>query len=296
MTETPADHSNRWQFRLKRIRSLWQRAFPFVSGAVGALIILTLHSLMTTPPPQLTSRDVEQSIAQAMASATPRPALSAQVYQVIQPSLVLIQTDVIPPGGSSVRYVPESSSRFHMVQDTEDNVATGVIVNDSGAILTTLHAVASAGTIQVTFADGTVSTAQIVGTLSDNDIAVLQADLLPEQIVPAVLGNPNAMRIGDEAYIVGNPFGLYNSMSAGVISGFDRSYQPPFSSEKMDNLIQVDAATNPGASGGPLLNRYGQVIGIVTMLLNPTGDDVFIGIGFAVPITIAGGAAGMVPR
>jgi S1-C subfamily serine protease len=125
---------------------------------------------------------------------------------------------------------------------------------------------------------------------------VLQASPLPEEFVPATLGNPNAMRVGDEAYVVGHPFGLYGSMSAGVISGFDRTYQPPASIEPMQDLIQIDAATNPGASGGPLLNRYGQVVGIVTMLLNPTGQDVFIGIGFAVPITTAGGAAGLPPR
>jgi S1-C subfamily serine protease len=148
----------------------------------------------------------------------------------------------------------------------------------------------------VTFADGTNAYAQIVGTLSDDDVAVLQTDSLPENFVPAVLGNPNAMRIGDEAYIVGHPFSLYSSMSAGVISGFERTYLSPTAAEPMTNLIQVDAATNPGTSGGPLLNRAGQVVGIMTMLLNPTGQDVFIGIGFAVPITTAAQAAGNLPR
>jgi S1-C subfamily serine protease len=148
----------------------------------------------------------------------------------------------------------------------------------------------------VTFADGTTAFAQIVGTLSDDDVAVLQTDSLPEDFVPAILGNPNTMRIGDEAYIVGHPFSLYSSMSAGVISGLERTYLSPTAAEPMTNLIQVDAATNPGTSGGPLLNRAGQVIGIMTMLLNPTGQDVFIGIGFAVPITTAAQAAGNLPR
>jgi S1-C subfamily serine protease len=113
--------------------------------------------------------------------------------------------------------------------------------------------------------------------------------------VPATLGNPNAVRIGDEAYVVGNPFGLYSSMSAGVISGLDRSYQPPNSNQQLQGLIQIDAAVNPGNSGGPLLNRDGEVIGIVDGLVNPTDQNFFVGIGFAVPITAAGGAVGSPP-
>src|SRR6266566_944964 len=74
----------------------------------------------------------------------------------------------------------------------------------------------------------------------------------PAHIVPATLGNPNAMRVGDEAFVVGNPFGLYDSMSAGVISGFNRSFQLPNSNKRLQNLIQIDAAVNPGNSGGPL--------------------------------------------
>jgi S1-C subfamily serine protease len=113
--------------------------------------------------------------------------------------------------------------------------------------------------------------------------------------VPAVLGNPNAVRVGDEAYVVGNPLGLYSSMSAGVISGLNRSFNPPNGPRKLKGLIQIDAAVNPGNSGGPLLNRDGQVIGIVAALVNPTQQDVFIGIGLAVPINVAGGAAGLPP-
>jgi S1-C subfamily serine protease len=129
----------------------------------------------------------------------------------------------------------------------------------------------------------------------ENDIAVLGSDRLPEVLIPAVLGNPNAMRSGDEAFAVGNPFGLYSSVSAGVISGFRRTFQPEGRQQKLENLIQFDAAVNPGNSGGPLLNRYGQVIGIVVGIVNPTEDEFFVGIGFAVPIDVAGGAAGIPP-
>ena len=294
MTEVPVSNEDRRQFRLRDIRSLWHRGLPFVTGAFGVIVILALHNLLVPAPPQITTRDVENTIAQAMASATPRPAISAQVYEVIRPSLVFVETG--PAAGDSlVQNDPGTTdSGLGFVQN--NGVGSGVIVNDGGDILTSLHVVASGDNIRVTFADGTNSAAQIVGTLSDDDIAVLQAERLPEQIVPATLGNPNALRIGDEAFVVGHPFGLYGSLSAGVISGFDRTYQPSSSVEPMEHLIQVDAATNPGTSGGPLLNRYGQVVGIITLLLNPTGQDVFIGIGFAVPITTAGGAAGLPPR
>ncbi|MCA9909609.1 MAG: trypsin-like peptidase domain-containing protein [Anaerolineae bacterium] len=295
MSETPVSNPERWLLRRKQLRSIWQRLIPFASGGIAAIAILLLYGLLTPAPPQITTRDVENSIAQAMASATPRPALSAQVYEIVRPSLVLIETDVLPREEGLVEYQPDVTiNALQEVQD--DGVGSGVIVNDAGDILTSLHVVVAATTIRVTFADGTVSRAEIIGTLSDNDVAVLRASTLPEQIIPATLGNPNAMRIGDEAFVAGHPFGLYGSMSAGVISGFNRIYQPPTSAEPMANLIQFDAATNPGTSGGPLLNRSGQVVGIVTMLLNPTGQDVFVGIGFAVPITAAGGAAGLPPQ
>jgi S1-C subfamily serine protease len=167
-----------------------------------------------------------------------------------------------------------------------------VVITDQGDILTSYHVVANASQIVVTFADGSQSGAQIVASQPENDIAVLRADQPPQLIVPAVLGNPGAMRVGDEAFVVGNPFGLYSSMSVGVISGFDRSFQPEDREQSIEGLIQVDAAVNPGNSGGPLLNRYGQVVGIIVGIVNPTGQEVFIGIGFGVPITVAAGAVG----
>jgi len=109
------------------------------------------------------------------------------------------------------------------------------------------------------------------------------------------LGNPGAMDVGDEVYVVGNPYGLYSSMSAGVISGFGRVFQSPNSNQRIENVIQFDAAANPGNSGGPLLNRNGHVIGIVIGLVNPTDESFFVGIGFAVPIGTAVGGMGLPP-
>jgi S1-C subfamily serine protease len=278
MSEPSASRSDVWRQRLRRLRARARSAVPFASGVLAVLVALLVYNVLVPAPHQLTEREVNDTVAQALASATPAPAFSARVYQVIQPSMVLIQTQ-----GAGANGKPEQA------------IGSGVVIDDGGDILTSLHVVANAADIQLTFADGTQSSAQVTARQPENDIAVLRASQPPAQLVPATLGNPNAMRVGDEAFVVGHPLGLYGSMSAGVISGFDRSFQPTNSNQRLKGLIQIDAAVNPGNSGGPLLNRDGQVIGIVTGLVNPTDQDSFAGIGFAVPINVAGGAAGLPP-
>ena len=222
--------------------------------------------------------EVNANVAQIIASVTPAPARSTQVYQAIQPSIVLIQTQTAGSDGEPVQ-----------------GLGTGVVIDDRGSILTSLHVVAGADEIKLTFADGTEANGLILLEQPENDIALLQASQLPTLLVPATIGNPQALRIGDEAFVVGHPLGLYGSMSVGVISGLDRSFQPVGSEQRLEGLIQIDAAVNPGNSGGPLLNRYGQVVGIVAGLVNPTEEDFFIGIGFAVPIDVAASGAGLPP-
>jgi S1-C subfamily serine protease len=273
---SPTTVQPQWRAWLDRLRPRARAAAPFASGILAALLALLVYNWLFPPPQPLTAQAVSETVAQAMASATPPPAFSARVYQAIAPSLVLIHA-----------HDPSSDD------EGQGQLGTGVIVNATGAILTSLHVITGAAAIDLTFADGTQSAAVIASAQPENDIAVLAASQLPAQFVPATLGNPNALRIGDEAYAVGHPFGLYGSMSAGVISGFDRAYTPVTGGPELQGLIQIDAAVNPGNSGGPLLNRAGQVVGIVTALVNPTDQDVFIGIGFAVPIDVAGGAAGM---
>ena len=257
-----------------------RRATPFAAGAALMLLAVLLFGALTPKPPALTRDDVEAGIADALASLTPAPAFSDIAFQQVRPSLVLIETS----GGAGAR-----------PSDPHDGLGSGVIVSLDGDILTSLHVVADASDITVTFADGTRSAAEVIASQPDDDIAVVRATDPPPDLVPALLGDPSAVHQGMEAFALGSPFGLYGSISAGVISGLDRSFKRPGTDRVQDGLIQIDAAVNPGNSGGPLVDRYGRVIGIVTALVNPTDDDVFIGIGLAVPIDVAGGAAGLPP-
>jgi len=255
---------------LIRVRAWLKRAAPFGAGVLATFIALVLYNLVFPAPRPLTQQEMNTTVQQLLASATPAPSYAEQVYAIIEPSLVLIRTQEIDEDG-----------------EVDSGLGSGVIINSAGDILTALHVVTGTQVISVTFADGTRSFGMIYLAQPENDIAVLKTEKLPDPLVPAVLGNPNAMRVGDEAFVVGHPFGLYGSMSAGVISGFNRHFKTSDSSYELEGLIQIDAAVNPGNSGGPLLNREGHVIGIVEGILNPDGREAFAGIGFAVTITNA---------
>lgn len=265
---------------MRQARQILRAVLPFSAGVLAALLALLLYRALFPPPIPVTAEQIEDTVGMVMASATAPPSNSSLVYQVIRPSLVLIQARSAAAEGDD----PHSGS-----------LGSGVVITEMGDILTSLHVVDDAAEILITFADGSQSPAQITMEQPENDIAVITALDPPDMVIPAVLGNPGAMNIGDEAYAVGNPFGLYGSMSSGVISGFDRSFQGEGHEQGLSGLIQIDSAVNPGNSGGPLLNRSGHVVGIVVGILNPTEDEVFIGIGFAVPITTAVGGMGAPP-
>jgi S1-C subfamily serine protease len=180
-------------------------------------------------------------------------------------------------------------------EDVEHGVGTGVVITDNGVILTNLHVVQSAQSIRLVFADGSESPARIVGVQARNDLAVLQALTLPDDLHAATLRTTTDLVPGDEVVAVGFPFGIGPSTSAGVISGLGRAFKSPEGEQEIGNLIQFDAAANPGNSGGPLVTMDGEVVGIVTGILNPTRHRTFVGIGFAVPIESAASAAGLPP-
>jgi S1-C subfamily serine protease len=256
-------------------RSPRRRLLLLGAAVIVVLVAAAAWLLVPSGPPPLTQADVDravqQGIEQARQAERGAPADAALAYQAIAPSLVSI-TAVAPAGAA-----PDSGS------------GSGVVVNGDGIVLTALHVVEGAGQIQVGLADGTTTTARIVTAQPSTDIAVLALDRLPQLVVPAVLGGPPA--VGEAVFAVGDPLGLRASLTAGVVSGTERRIGTERGTE-IDGLIQFDAAVNPGSSGGPLVDRDGRVVGIVTALANPGRQDSFVGIGFAVPIATAGGAAG----
>jgi S1-C subfamily serine protease len=255
-TDPPRRHPPRW---------------AWVALVVLLLAVLAVWRYADSGSPPLTRADVDRAVqrgverSQEQQRSAPPDAVTA--YRTITPSLVTVTTQ----RGAGVA------------------LGAGVVINKQGAVLTALHVVKDGSQIQVRFADGTQSSARVVTSKADSDIAVLAVSRLPEVVVPAVLAG--VPQVGNAVFAVGNPLGLQGSLSAGVVSATGRSVRSQGSSTLKD-LIQFDAAVNPGNSGGPLLNRGGQVVGIVTGLANPSKQSYFVGIGFAVPITTAGGVAG----
>ena len=247
-------------------------------GVAVLVLALVLWRSPRTDGQQLAPGDLEAAVSEVLDSQTPSPAISAQVYQVILPSLVIVQTDKANEEGQGF------------------GIGSGVVVNSDAEVLTAFHIIEGSTEVKLSFADGTSTYATVANAEPERDIAVLTPAELPDLVVPATIGSSSAMSVGDEVFAVGNPLGLVGSLSAGVVSGLNREFRPSDKEEPLRGLIQFDAAVNPGNSGGPLVNRRGQVVGIVTGLINPTGDDFFVGIGFAVPIDVAIGAAGGPPR
>ncbi|MGH2705210.1 MAG: S1C family serine protease [Actinomycetota bacterium] len=165
-----------------------------------------------------------------------------------------------------------------------DGSGSGIILDEQGTVLTNNHVVA-AGPAKAILSDGQVRDTTIVGTDPARDIAVLRMANPPEGLVPARLGDSDAVGVGDAVVAIGSPFGLQNSLTAGVVSGIDRTFGGSPEYPPLRGLIQTDAAINPGNSGGPLVTLAGEVIGITTAIESPVRGSV--GVGFAVPINTA---------
>ena len=210
------------------------------------------------------------SASRASATATPTPAATAtplpvtDLYRQVVPSVVLITT-------------------------SKGSLGSGVIVTDSGTVLTAHHVVSGGGDISIVFADGTKTSGTIAAAYPKIDIATLTPKKLPEVVVPAALGG--GVAVGSDVVAIGNPLGLRDSTTTGVVSGLNRTTETKVGA--LSGLIQFDAAVNPGSSGCPLLNAQGIVVGVVVSIAAPGDDDAFAGIGFAVPIgTALGGDLG----
>jgi len=274
---------SRWRLAALRQRIAANQLYLLWS-VVGLLALMLALSLVyrTQGERKLTQDDINAAVLKTL-ETTQLPSAAAKAYDLISPSVVRV-----------VAY-GKKEGKDKDGKEAERSVGTGVVIVDKGIILTNLHVVQGADIIHVTFADGMTTTASITGVQPENDLAVLQAHKIPDDMIAATMRSTADLRPGDEVMAVGFPFGIGPSASAGIVSGLKRTFRSPEGQQEMRNLIQFDAAANPGNSGGPLVTMDGEVVGIVTAIYNPNQQRTFVGIGFAVPIENAASAAGMPP-
>ena len=264
--------------RLRLFLTRHRGALMFVAGVAVAAMLVLLYATYTPPPRTLTQEDIDAAVARSLEKNT-LPARMAKAFEIIRPAVVRVRGMGVDDNGEEI----------------ERSVGTGVVIVDSGIILTNLHVVSTATKLSLVFFDGLESEASVIGLHPEQDLAVLQAKTIPDDLTAATMRSTKDLALGEDVVAVGFPFGIGPSVSAGVVSGLRREYRSPEGKRVLTNLIQFDAAANPGNSGGPLVTAEGEVVGIVTGLLNPTEQRVFIGIGFAVPIEAAAGAVGLSP-
>ncbi|CAN5869566.1 hypothetical protein BH11PSE8_BH11PSE8_10850 [soil metagenome] len=293
----------------------------------GSLVLLVVAGFAFTQfqqraRPPLTIQQIDAAVRKSIAEK-PLPSASSRAFAAIMPSVVRVvsqmgesddeadgKPDAKPDAKAESKRAARSASRNGKPGNSasskgdgnvkphgpvESGVGTGVVIMENGTILTNLHVVNGAKSIKVTFFDGLESEAVVLSTQPENDLAVLRAKRIPDDLQPATMRSTGDLAPGDEVIAVGFPFGIGPSVSEGIVSGLKREFRSPEGQQTMTNLIQFDAAANPGNSGGPLVTMDGEVVGIVTAILNPSHQRVFIGIGFAVPIENAAAAAGMPP-
>lgn len=294
---------------------------------LGMTCLATVWLHVTTLRPHLTQQDIDSAVQQSLQNQ-PLPSATAKAYEIIAPSVVRViglmdekddykperevpkDPPAAPPGTASdpsSGSVPEQATGGEpappaaamgpqpLPQPHARGQGTGVVIVDTGVILTNFHVVHGAKRIKVEFHTGLVADAELVGLHPEHDLAVLKANKIPDDLPAATLRSTGGLRPGDNVAAVGFPFGIGPSVSSGVISGLRREFRTGDGERTLTNLIQFDAAANPGNSGGPLITMEGDVVGIVTAILNPTEQRTFIGIGFAVPIENAAALAGLPP-
>src|SRR4051812_685555 len=171
-------------------------------------------------------------------------------------------------------------------RSTSGSLGSGIVLDKDGYILTNNHVIKGFDQIDVAMSDGTAVSATVAGVDAGNDLAVLKVNVPADKLVPASLGDSDKVKAGELVIAVGNPFGIEGSVTQGIVSGVGRTLGGG-AGRPLRALIQSDAAINPGNSGGALFDINGNVIGVTTAIENPSGDRVFVGIGYAVPINTA---------
>jgi len=284
-------------------RDRWRRQARW-AGPLGLLGLVVLAGWPGWTAKVQRPLAIEQIDAALRESFLKQPLASAGVaaYEAILPSVVRVVGEPAalpaahPPVGPRRPPGARPAKPGSEPEEPEGrSVGTGVVIVDKGLILTNLHVVDGAGRITVTFFDGSTSEASVVSLQPENDLAVLQARSIPDDLHAATLRSTAGLAPGEAVLAVGFPFGIGPSASQGVVSGLKREFRSPEGRRVLTNLIQFDAAANPGNSGGPLVTLDGHVVGIVTAIMNPNQQRTFIGIGFAVPIENAAAAVGMPP-
>ena len=274
-----APKSRLGRFAVRHERRLWAVSLVLVAA------VFWWFNPAANLKPALTIEQIDSAIRQSIEDK-PLVSAASRAYDAIIPSVVRV-IGLMTEGDDG-----SDKKENGMV---ERGIGTGVVIIDNGTILTNLHVVSGAKRIRVTFFDGSESDAVVVSTQPENDLAVLRASPVPDDLYAATMRSTSDLAPGDRVIAVGFPFGIGPSVSEGVVSGLKRQFRSPDGQQMLSNLIQFDAAANPGNSGGPLVTMDGEVVGIVTAILNPNRQRVFIGIGFAVPIENAASAAGMPP-
>ena len=294
----------------QRLGAWWSGLYARHQGpvlvAIGAgvtLVLIAVYDLVTPDPQRISDWQFMNAVNQIVDERPRGPSVEAVAFANIINSVVRVdgyEPEEMPiPSGPRDPEAPiaENPAEGEVEQNFHEKftaVGTGVVIDDMGTILTNLHVAAAAKNLRVTFMDGTESPAILIGARPESDLAIIRPTMIPDNLQPATLASSAGLRPGDEVVAVGFPFGIGPSASAGVVSGLGRVLAEG-GEAKLENLIQFDAAANPGNSGGPLVNGNGEVVGIVTAILNPSGLRTFAGIGFAVPIENAAEAAGENP-
>jgi len=265
---------------LRRFAARYDRALLVLAGAL--MMGLAVFALQRGGSGQraLTQADIDKAVLHTLATKT-LPSPAAKAAEAVRPSVVRVRG--VAPGERGDA-------------DLDEGVGSGVVIVDTGVILTNLHVISGSEKVVIEFADGHEADAAVISMKPEHDLAVLQARSLPKDgVAAATLRSTGDLQPGDQVVAVGFPFGIGPSVSSGVVSGLAREFRSPRGKRLLTNLIQFDAAANPGNSGGPLVTMDGEVVGIVTAILNPGRESTFIGIGFAVPIENAAAGVGIHP-